>query len=396
MLTKINKHSIIINKTSRQYCHKKQILTKMQKINLPDEMQRFYWRLQSNAPFMVGYPGNLNNDFSELYKFFDLIINNCGDPNEKGAYRMDSKEYEGKTLEFFRKLYNFDSDPEKFWGYLTSGGTEGNLMGLLMGRIKYPDGVVYSTDGHYSIRKNATILNVPYTEIKVLGHGEMNYSNLYYHLSNESKPPILNLTIGTTFDGATDSINEVLNILKKTSHEKFYIHCDAALFGGFLPFLGVEHELDARKPINSISVSSHKFFGVPFPSGIFLAKEKPKGKFVGYIAGHDTTISGSRCGQLALFLWALIENKGMDGFKKEAIECIENAKYLSKLLQGINYNPWLNKNSNIVTFKMPPKKIVSKWQLSTNAPEDTRAHVIVMQHVTKETIDLLISDIVSV
>lgn len=86
----------------------------------------------------------------------------------------------------------------------------------------------------------------------------------------------------------------------------------------------------------------------------------------------------------------------MEGFKKEAVECIENTKYLEKLLQGINYNPWLNENSNIVTFDIPQNSVVEKWQLATNTPENTRAHVVIMQHVKKETIDSLISDIVSV
>jgi len=357
-------------------------------IPLTEEMRQFYWRLKSTSPFMIGYPGNLGNDFTELFKFFDFLINNCGDPNEIGSYQMDSKEYENRVLKFFGDVYKF----EKFWGYLTSGGTEGNLMGLLMGRIKYPKGIVYSSDsGHYSIRKNTTILNVPCKEIKSL-YGEIDYENLHYHLLKEKTQPILNLTIGTIFDGATDSIDKVLTILRETSHKEFYIHCDAALFGGFLPFLNVEHELDARKQIDSISVSAHKFFGVPFPSGMFFSKEKPGGNFVEYIVSHDTTISGSRCGQLALFLWALIEHKGITGFKKEAVHCIENAKYLEGSLREIGYAPYLNTNSNIVTFKIPPAKIINKYNLAT---EGNRAHVVVMPHITQETIDLLISDIVS-
>ncbi len=174
-------------------------------IPLTEEMRQFYWRLKSTSPFMIGYPGNLGNDFTELFKFFDFLINNCGDPNEIGSYQMDSKEYENRVLKFFGDVYKF----EKFWGYLTSGGTEGNLMGLLMGRIKYPKGIVYSSDsGHYSIRKNTTILNVPCKEIKSL-YGEIDYENLHYHLLKEKTQPILNLTIGTTFDGATDSIDKL-------------------------------------------------------------------------------------------------------------------------------------------------------------------------------------------
>lgn len=360
-------------------------------IPLSHEMRQFYWRLEASAPFMIGYPGNLNNDFSELHKFFDFIINNVGDPScIDESYKMHSKKYELKVLDFFKEIYNLNHNS---WGYLTNGGTESNAMGLLLGRNKYPNGIIYSTNGHYSIKKNSIILNIPYMEIKSTKNGEIDYDDLYAHLSKEKRPPILNLIIGTTFDGAIDSIDKTLSILRKTSHEEFYIHCDAALFGGFIPFLGIEHEIDFSKNIDSISISAHKFFGIPFPSGIFLSKEKPNGGFVDcieYIDSDDTTISGSRNGQLAIFLWALIENRGIEGFKKEAIQCIENAKYLEELLMSANFNPQLNENSNIVTFDIPSARIVNKWQLATR---ENRAHVVVMQHLTRETIDFFISDI---
>jgi histidine decarboxylase len=362
-------------------------------IPLTYEMRQFYWRLQANAPFMLGYPGNLNNDFSELNNFFDFIINNVGDPScIDASYKMHSKKYELRVIDFFKEIYNFNHN---VWGYITNGGTESNIMGLLLARSKYPNGTIYSTNGHYSIKKNSIILNMPYVEIKSSISGEIDYNDLLAYLLKDKNPPIINLTIGTTFDGAIDSVDKTLNILRETGHENFYIHCDAALFGGFIPFLGVKHELDFRKPIDSISISAHKFFGVPLPSGIFLSKEKPHGSFVDcieYIDSDDTTISGSRNGQIAIFLWALIENRGINGFREEAIQCIENAKYLKELLEAINYHPHLNENSNIVTFDIPSDKIINKWQL---AIKGKMAHVVVMQHITKETVDSLISDIVT-
>jgi histidine decarboxylase len=312
---------------------------------------------------------------------------------------MDSKKYEIKVLDFFHKLYNFKIySPDKLrkkdpWGYITSGGTEGNLMGLFMAKNKYPKGVIYSTkNGHYSIVKNIKILNTDYKIIGSHRNGEMNYEKLRAELLKEKETPIINLTIGTTFEGAIDSVDKVLLILDETLHREFYIHCDGALLGGFLPFLKGRHELDFHKRIDSISVSAHKFFGVPFPSGVFLSKEKPNGKIINYIASHDTTISGSRCGQSAIFLCALIEQKGVEVFREEALNCVENAEYLRDCLQKINYNPQLNKNSNIVTFTKPSKFLINKWQLSTMRD---RAHVILMQHVTRETINRFIEDISS-
>lgn len=361
-------------------------------IPLTEEMREFYLRLKKSAPFMLGYPGNLNNDFSELNIFFDFIINNVGDPScLEEAYRMHSKHYELRVLKFFQDIYGLGPDS---WGYITNGGTENNAMGLLLARNKYPESRLYSTNGHYSIKKDALILNIPYIEIKTLKNGEIDYEDLYSYLSYEKKPPIINLTVGTTFDGAIDNIDRVRAILRETSHNEFYIHCDAALFGGFIPFLGIEHEVSFEYA-DSLSISTHKFFGVPFPSGIFLSREKTNCNFttrVGYIDADDTTISGSRNGQSALFLWALIESRGIEGFKGEAINCIENAKYLRRLLFEKGYNPELNNYSNIVTFDIPTKEIIDKWQLAT---KNDRAHVVVMQHVTREIIDLFISDIAS-
>ena len=43
---------------------------------------------------------------------------------------------------------------DRAWGYVTSGGTEGNMYGLYMGREIFPDGVMYfSQDTHYSVVK---------------------------------------------------------------------------------------------------------------------------------------------------------------------------------------------------------------------------------------------------
>lgn len=363
-------------------------------IPLPDDLSQFYWRLQSKAPFMLGYPGNLNNNFGEMYKFFEYIINNVGDPFCcEESYKMHSKSYEKEVLDFFRKIYYLD---EKSWGYVTNGGTESNAMGLLLARSKYPDGIIYSTNAHYSIRKNSSILKMDYREIKCSNNGEISYDDLKTKLLENENSPIMNLTIGTTFEGAIDNIDKVMELMEQTNHKEFYIHCDAALFGGLIPFLSTNHALNfSIKKIDSISVSAHKFFGIPFPSGIFLSKERPNGSFVDsieYIDSDDTTISGSRNGQSALFLWSLIQHKGIDGFKQEAMDCIDNAKYLNEKLEEIGLDPHLGKNSNIVTFKSPSESIINKWQL---ARKNGRAHVVVMQHVKKPTIDLLISDMKS-
>lgn len=44
----------------------------------------------------------------------------------------------------------------RYWGYTTTCGTEGNQLGILYGREKLPEGILYcSKDTHYSVPKAA-------------------------------------------------------------------------------------------------------------------------------------------------------------------------------------------------------------------------------------------------
>ena len=49
---------------------------------------------------------------------------------------------------------------------------------------------------------------------------------------NIDKPVIMNVNVGTTVKGAVDNLDRILRILDslKIPRERFYIHCDGALF----------------------------------------------------------------------------------------------------------------------------------------------------------------------
>lgn len=64
--------------------------------------------------------------------------------------------------------------------------------------------------------------------------GEIDYAELEASLrANSSRPAIINVNIGTTVKGAVDDLDRILDILKATGYteDRFYIHCDGALFG---------------------------------------------------------------------------------------------------------------------------------------------------------------------
>ena len=97
-----------------------------------------------------------------LCQFLDIHSNNVGDPFvDRPHVLANSFPMEKEVLYFFADLYKIPRNV--FWGYTTSGGTEGNMHGLYIGRDRFPDSVLYlSEDSHYSIYQDS-----PYLEYAV-------------------------------------------------------------------------------------------------------------------------------------------------------------------------------------------------------------------------------------
>ena len=340
----------------------------------------------------LGYPNNAKFDYSPLFDFLRYPINNVGDPYDDSSYLLGTREFEREVLAFFARLYKI---PESnFWGYVTNGGTEGNMHGLFLAREIYPNSTLYfSADSHYSITKIARILHMQSVVVRSTTTGSIDTQHLENLLhKNRDRTPIFNLNIGTTMKGGIDSIDKVTEVLHKHGIQNYHIHCDAALYGMLLPFLEGAPTVDFTKPIDSISISGHKFIGSPIPCGIALTKKeyvKKITKPVEYIETLDTTISGSRNAFSPIVLWYAIEKRGYSGFKKEANECVAHAQYLYNRLRESNYPAQLNDFSNTVFFKRPSAKIRKKWQL---ASQRDQSHIVVMQHDTKKTLDRFIRD----
>lgn len=359
------------------------------RVNVEERLKKLDERLKSHSSYMLGYPVNLKYDYSSIFPFFKYSLNNVGDPFVKHDYNIQTKDFEQEVIAFFAKVYKFPADT---WGYVTSGGTEGNLYGLYVGReLLGKPKIIYSGDAHYSIPKLAKILAIEAIKISSQENGECDYDYLdKVVMDNKDQPLLFSLNIGTTVKGAIDDIGKVVDILKKYKITKYYIHCDAALFGGYLPFIDNPHIQKITEHADSIAISGHKFFGSPVPSGIVLAKKKRQRvlkEYIEYIGSVDTTISGSRNGHSVLMLWQMIQEEGERGLTRRANQCMENTAYLVKELSNIGINSLRNDFSNTVLIKQPSKEICSKWQL---AKEGEFAHIIVMPHVTKEMIDRLI------
>lgn len=342
----------------------------------------------------MGFPNNMSYDYEAVAQSAHVYINNAGDPFSTLSWKKHSKHFEQEVVHFFLDLYRL---PRKLgWGYVTSGGTEGNMEGILLGREIYPKATLYySEDTHYSIGKIARILRMKTKVIRSQKNGEIDYKDFEKQLSlNKAKEAVVVVNCGTTVKGAFDNLTRIQSILAKQNIQKKYIHVDAALSGMILPFVETAPRYSFDKGVDSVAISMHKFFGVPLISGVVFTKKKyveHVKQSIEYINSHDTTISGSRNGHTALYTWYIIKKHGMEKFKSDAHACLENARYLHGRLQSEGVCAFLNPYSNTVYFNKPDEEVVRKWQLSCSG--DT-AHVVVMQHVDKKKIDHLVTDIV--
>ena len=79
----------------------------------------------------AGYQVNLDFDYSDLANLLHFHINNVGDPFVGGTFLLNSKAFERWVLDWFASLWEIEKN--EYWGYITTGGTEGNLYGILVG-----------------------------------------------------------------------------------------------------------------------------------------------------------------------------------------------------------------------------------------------------------------------
>lgn len=357
------------------------------------ELDRIYEDLYDKHQHYLGYPFNLSLEYSELGKFLNLQPNNLGDAFYSSTVNIDTKKQEREVLKFFADVYKLPW--EETWGYIGNGGTEGNLCGMLVARERYPDGVFYFSEAsHYSIKKNAWILGKPGEVVPSQPNGEFNYDALIERiLKNGNKPVLLVATLGTTMTGAIDNVKTIVELFKKHNIKEYHIHYDGALFGGMIPFMENGPELNFETlPIDSIAISGHKFVGCPMPAGIFLTRKKYiqrilENSDVSYVGTKDTTISGCRNGLSSLLLWYQVNRKGVEGFKQDVKQCMEVTEYAKARLDSIGWNNFLNPWSNTIVIDRPNDTICNYWSL---ACEGDKAHIIIMQHVSKEHIDLFI------
>ena len=356
------------------------------------KLDALFSHLDELAPRNVGYPCNQDFDYTDLARFLKFAANNVGDPFAGSNYRINTHEFEREVAAEFAKLTR--APENDWWGYVTSGGTEGNMYGLYVARELFPEGICYfSEDTHYSVAKILRLQHTRNIMIKSAPAGHLDYADLRETLRiHRDVPPIIFANIGTTMKGAIDDIAQIRGILDELAIQDAYIHADAALSGVILPFVDKPQPWDFADGADSISISGHKLLGSPVPSGVVLARKKNVDRIarsIEYVGVLDTTIAGSRSAFSPLLLWYRLKSLGRDGMRAIVQTSIANAEYAIRRLKEHGIDAWRHENSITVVFPRPPDSMMKKWII---APKKGIGHIITLPHVTEAVIDEFVDD----
>jgi len=356
-------------------------------------LTEFLARMESLASSFVGYPCSQDFDFPEITPLLRFSLNNVGDPFGESLYRQNTFAFEREVIAFFQKWLR--AGEGETWGYVTAGGTEGNLYGLYLGRELFPDGVVYySEHTHYSAAKIVRVLGARSIMIRGQANGEIDYDDLRETLKiHRDVPPIILANIGTTMHGAVDDLGRIRSMLQEMAITRCYIHADAALSGMILPWVTNPQPFGFDAGVDSVSVSGHKFIGCPMPCGVALARRRNVDRVarsVEYVGCMDTTIAGSRNALSPLLLWSALQRRGEPELKQRVADCFALADYAIARFRSVGIEAWRHRNSITVVFPRPGPEVMARWQI---APSRDIAHIITLPHVTRRMIDAVVSDV---
>lgn len=375
-----------------------------------EQLDRWASECLAERSMTLGYPGNNDIRLEEFYRWYtgnnleSMIINNAGDPFEEGDHTLSSLDFEREVIQYFAPKYGFDGND--LWGIVTMSGTDGNNHGIYFGvnYMKRKTGkmpVVYVSDeAHYSNYRLCDLQHLEVRLVKSDSMGRMVPDSLEKVL-DPTRPCLIVYAMGSTFKGAIDDQKALDDVLARHEGMAVYRHVDAALFGGYLPFTEYKDLVDRRKTgFDSISVSGHKFFGIDSPCGLFITTrdvyDNQSTYDISYLNANMRMINCSRSRIEPLKFWWLMKTVGDEGWTEQAARIFENTRYLKSELKRIGWPYWNNEYSNTVIFRRPSAKVVRKYNLACG--EDAAfggklSHVVVMQHVTKDSIDRLIADL---
>ncbi|MFJ2188203.1 pyridoxal phosphate-dependent decarboxylase family protein [Kitasatospora sp. NPDC087861] len=224
-------------------------------------------------------------------------------------------------------------DPARAAGVLTSGGTESNLMGLMLARDRKLDGIVEldgiptgvrpcivaSEAAHFSVQRSAALLGLgerAVVAVPVDRQLRMEPKELERTLAAASwagrTPIAVVATAGTTDTGGVDPLHVAADLAGRYGA---WLHVDAAYGGGALLSDRLAPLLDGIERADSVSLDWHKLGWQPAAAGVFLVRRAETYVSLARRAEYLNPVDDEQAGYPSLLGRSLRTTRRADAFK---------------------------------------------------------------------------------
>ena len=338
--------------------------------------------------------------------------NNNSEPYFKGTQKLEALVIDTISEHILK------SQPKSTDGYVSSGGTEGNIQALWVYRNFYNQkyqlnkdyssiAIICSEDSHYSFDKGADLLGLKIEKVTVETVSrtiiKKDLRSILEKLRNQGVDKLIVIcNMMTTMFGSVDNLDDYMGLID-LKHFKVKVHVDGA-YGGFLyPFTAPDQNLNFKDPrISSFTLDAHKMLQAPYGTGIFIIK---KGLLAytltssaQYVMGMDCTLIGSRSGSNAIAIYKILFNYGSYDWSEKMVQLVTRANRLAKQLNALNIRFIHFKGSNIITINAQDidPSVAHKFGLvPDNHHQPSWYKIVVMDHVKGDKIALFIESMES-
>ena len=291
-------------------------------------------------------------------------------------------------------------------GSLVSGGTEANLIAMLVaresararGRLTDRPEVVVSSTVHFSFTKVFGLLGLTPVVVPVDDSLRLPAGEVARRIGEHTVAVVA--TAGSSEFGVVDAVDEIGPVV---AGREVHLHVDAATGGFIIPFAReLGHDLPqfdfTVDGVDSITIDPHKYGLANVPAGAILFRgAQDAGRFAVDSFFIDTpvhnTLLGTRPGAAAVSTYAVLEHLGRDGFRDLTRTNFEVTRYRVDGLRAAGHELVAEPQLNIVVVKMPHAVRISQlleskgWIVSTSKRFGETLRLVVTRHVTPAMVD---------
>ncbi|NWA61916.1 aspartate aminotransferase family protein [Pantoea sp. B9002] len=285
----------------------------------------------------------------------EVLINATNQSMDSWDQSPSATIIEIKLIEWLRAQVGYTAGDA---GVFTSGGTQSNLMGLMLARDAFYQRrghsvqqhgitgdlrkikVLCSENAHFSVQKNMALLGHGYqsvVQVKSDEFARMDVSDLKAKLAqadaNGEQILAIVATAGTTDAGAIDPLREIAGI---AAERNIWVHVDAAWGGALLLSEKYRDYLDGLELVDSVTLDFHKQYFQTISCGAFLLKDERHYELMRYQAAYLNSEFDEEAGVPNLVSKSLQTTRRFDALKLwMGLEALGQKQYAAIIDHGV-------------------------------------------------------------